>query len=55
MDVWQEITAKMSAKRGQIDFGTEVEEYMVSEGRRSCLYTEQDKPEPVEVMVLERI
>ena len=33
-------------------FGTEVEEDKMSGGRLSCLYAEQEKPEPVENKVL---
>ena len=42
----------MSAMKAQIRFGTEVEECKMSGERLSCLYAEQEKPEPVEMMVL---
>lgn len=45
-------TAKMSAMRAQIRFGMEVEECNMSGRMMSCLYTEQEKPEPVEKKVL---
>ena len=42
----------MSAKKALKWFGTEVEESKMSGRRLSCLYAEQEKPEPVEMMVL---
>lgn len=42
----------MSAKKVKNGFGTEVEEGKMSGRRLSCLYAEQEKPEPVEMMVL---
>jgi len=47
-----EQTAKMSAEKVVLGFGTEVEECKMSGERLSCLYAEQEKPEPVEMMVL---
>lgn len=46
------LTAKMSAEMARNGFGTEVEEGKMSGRRLSCLYAEQEKPEPVETMVL---
>ncbi len=42
----------MSERNMPFSFGTEVEEGKMSGERRSCLYSEQEKPEPVEKMVL---
>ena len=42
----------MSAEMARNGFGTEVEEDKMSGGRLSCLYAEQEKPEPVENKVL---
>ena len=42
----------MSAKKALKWFGTEVEERKMSGGRLSCLFAEQEKPEPVENKVL---
>lgn len=42
----------MSAQMARNGFGMEVEEGKMSGRRLSCLYTEQEKPEPVEMMVL---
>lgn len=42
----------MSAEMARNGFGTEVEEGKMSGRRLSCLYAEQEKPEPVENKVL---
>lgn len=49
---WQSRLPKCQRRRWCLGFGTEVEECKLSEGRLSCLYIEQEKPEPVEMMVL---
>lgn len=42
----------MSAIKVPLKFGTEVDESKMSGRRLSCLYAEQEKPEPVENKVL---
>ena len=42
----------MAAKKVLLGFGTEVEGSKMSGERLSCLFTDQEKPEPVEKMVI---